>query len=239
MKLPAELRNRTYELALLLQISGFTIRATHDRATSENAPLALTTTCRQIRAETESMFYSLNKLIMDIPAFPIMNLTETLVEASELVAHHMEPLRQWFTKLGATRLGLVEEVWLDLGISAQAWYERTFAPTWSVILEHVITPAREVLGTGKVRVKFEICFNDRHHAGRKVWLRYEFTFGDKEIAQQETDLATKEAARDTQIRELSDDTKYVAYLWHDEVAEAVLDHVRWWRKKPILQHMGT
>jgi len=117
MKLPAELRNRIYELALLLQISGFTIRATHDRATSENAPLALTTTCRQIRAEIESMFYSLNKLIMDIPVLPIMNLTKILVEASELVAHHMEPLRQWLAKLGATRLGFMEK---SVSISASA-----------------------------------------------------------------------------------------------------------------------
>jgi len=94
-------------------------------------------------------------------------------------------------------------------------------------VEHVIAPARDVFGSGKVRVKFAICFNDRHHAREKVWLRYDLTFVDREIAQQQMDLAMKEAAMDMQIRELSDDAKYVTYLWHDEVAEVVLDPVRW------------
>lgn len=229
-KLRAELRNRIYELALL-QPDGVVLRTYAHGVRSRNAPIALTTVCRQIRAETDSMFYSINNFVVETEILqtmgPYRSSRSPAVAARRLPQHTLD----WLWKLGTNRTSHLKAVTLDLGVSSLPLYSVraasciVFGELWSRVNGQLIAPASKAIGADKLWVTFDRQYSVNTDAQR-VSLHYQLSLQDRETAQYGMKLALEaaegEAEGEVTVEDWNGRTKRRRDWSHSLVSDAVL-----------------
>ncbi|KAK0861795.1 hypothetical protein LTS02_007553 [Friedmanniomyces endolithicus] len=118
-KLAPELRNRIYELALYVPgPGGIRVFITKRGARVNNAPLALTKVCREIRADTVKMFYAVNVFTVYTKIFDDMEEDEGsdgAMDAAGVAEMPIDRAVNWFAKFGKTNAGMAKRVVINLG----------------------------------------------------------------------------------------------------------------------------
>ncbi|KAK5115831.1 hypothetical protein LTR85_009425 [Meristemomyces frigidus] len=114
-RLPAELRNRIYELALH-QDTPVRARFANQRPRlqfkyTDNA-LALVRSCKQIRAESAGLFCSANSFRIELNE---ASLYEVLTDASTRMSITLDPFTVFLAQLGPEKASLLNVVSLQLG----------------------------------------------------------------------------------------------------------------------------
>lgn len=127
-KLPAELRNRIYELALYCprgivldpdryrpafwENGKLLYRNDYDDPASTHFTLALPATCRQLRADTHMMFYAINKFTISTKCSTRIHSFGFGPPGSNL---KLSNLKKWLAVIGAVALSHLTHVCIDLG----------------------------------------------------------------------------------------------------------------------------
>lgn len=151
-KLPGEIRNRIYELALY-QPSGLTIRILTGEPrllNLDNAanPIALAATCRQLHRECTSLTYFLNKF--------------TLIAAPKGQRYDLEiwqkGLHAWLRQIGDANRRLLKDIEIDIGTSFMYDLCPSSETLWRSVssLLYLFTD-----GSTRVSMKTDVCWMSR------------------------------------------------------------------------------
>lgn len=153
-KLPPELRNRIYELALLERLP----IAVSTHGPNEKATTPLLQTCRQIRVEASAIYYSGN-------TFDILpNYKET--DASAICTSAYDALAKWLENMPLEARNALRRIrisnWVSLleGIGPRSLEAKSIIASYGIVVENV-----EVL--------FEIESDDYYEDGTPIyeWVR--------------------------------------------------------------------
>ena len=114
-RLPGELRNEIYELALLepdgvkISLAGRKAKLVHESATYSRRAVAainsLPATCKAVRAETQNLFFSINKFTFITQHFKQKRSSDFWIRT----------LQKWTSQIGQDHLSQIKRVSFDLG----------------------------------------------------------------------------------------------------------------------------
>jgi hypothetical protein len=177
-KLPGELRNKIYELVALPPTRAITVQdaagAVHGYGSSDNrestrTALALALTCKGIRLEVLSLFYSSNTFRFAVPAVLEHQFSPQigLEPRKRRIDGIHTILLTWLLRMGKESAPWVRSIVLDLG-RWDVWYG---AHHGAAVVEHTIRVLKEFKVKGpKIRVQFDVDWTMQVPQEREPWL---------------------------------------------------------------------
>ncbi|KAK5122087.1 hypothetical protein LTR85_004333 [Meristemomyces frigidus] len=179
-RLPAELRNRIYELALY-ERKGITLFAGNEVETlhaTAAVPLALTVTCQEIRRETLSMFYAINKFGVVTNFFMYHRLHDT----DRYTKARFAQIVKWLEYIGAANTKHLTHLCVKLGtdnlryVSTVSRDEESLSDSWQTLLHHL--HGLKDLPSACLHVSFDVLYTRRNE--RTMHLP-QLSIGDKAL----------------------------------------------------------
>jgi len=223
-RLLPELRNRIYEFALFRPEGVLIPFSPSNRSylpRSPNAQLALTTVCREVRAETTLLFYAVNTFVLQTHASdPGVFL--------DIKGHD---LCQWLNMFGPGRVQILVGVSLHLGtFEDNNTRLADLGKALSRVHRQLIKPACEAVGFERLQIAFELeagfaCRPSSQRfvkGGESVILHYHVFLRDGENARRGIAATQHEAKENLRRRDLTASGMARVAAWHETVTRALL-----------------